>query len=81
MKHYNIPIFINHTGCPNMCVFCNQNKINGADVESSIYNIEKTINEQLATIKPDSTVEISFFGGSFTGIAIEIQEKLLKKDK
>lgn len=62
-----------------MCVFCNQNKINGADFESSIYNIEKTIDEQLATIKPESTVEISFFGGSFTGIAVEIQEKLLKK--
>ena len=24
MKHYNIPIFISHFGCPNACVFCNQ---------------------------------------------------------
>lgn len=79
MKHFNIPIFINHIGCPNMCVFCNQNKINGADSESSIYNIEKIIDEQLETIPAGSSVEISYFGGSFTGIAVELQEKLLKK--
>ena len=68
MKHYNIPIFINHTGCPNMCVFCNQDKINGADVESSIINCEKIIEENLLTIKENSNIEVAFFGGSFTGI-------------
>lgn len=27
IKHYNIPIFISHFGCPNACVFCNQKKL------------------------------------------------------
>ena len=28
-KEYIIPIFVPHLGCPNACVFCNQNKISG----------------------------------------------------
>ena len=28
-EQYTIPIFIPHKGCPNNCVFCNQNKISG----------------------------------------------------
>ncbi|MBR5514692.1 MAG: radical SAM protein [Clostridia bacterium] len=70
-KHINIPIFIPHKGCPNDCVFCNQRKISGTlcfDITKVKYEIEKA----LETVnKDDSTVQIAFFGGSFTGIPRE----------
>ncbi|HPA55356.1 MAG TPA: radical SAM protein, partial [Bacillota bacterium] len=28
-KHYIIPIFVPHKGCPHDCIFCNQKKITG----------------------------------------------------
>lgn len=66
-KHRNIPIFIPHLGCPNMCVFCNQRSISGKtefDRESVACEIETA----LATIDKSAEVEIAYFGGSFTGI-------------
>lgn len=77
MKHVNIPIFIPHLGCPNMCVFCNQRTISGKrnfDIDSVRREIENT----LKTIDLSNTVtEIAFFGGSFTGIDREQMIKLL----
>ena len=76
MKHVNIPIFIPHLGCPNDCAFCNQRKITGHmqfSAESVIPQIEgvlKTLNGQKA--------QISFFGGSFTGIDRPLMIKLLE---
>ncbi len=67
VKHRNIPIFIPHLGCPNMCVFCNQRSISGRESfkrESVIEEIEAA----LATLPVDCETEIAYFGGSFTGI-------------
>ena len=67
VKHRNIPIFIPHLGCPNMCVFCNQRSISGKQSfkkESVIGEIEAA----LATLPLDAETEIAYFGGSFTGI-------------
>jgi histone acetyltransferase (RNA polymerase elongator complex component) len=66
-KHRNIPIFIPHLGCPNMCVFCNQRSISGKQSFRKESVIDE-INEALETIPADCEVEIAFFGGSFTGI-------------
>ena len=80
LKHKNIPIFIPHLGCPNMCVFCNQRSISGKqsfDRESVIGEIEAA----LATLSPDSEVEIAFFGGSFTGIDRDLMIYLLNVAK
>ncbi len=41
MKHYNIPVFISHFGCPNACVFCNQKKINGRETDVSLDDLKK----------------------------------------
>ncbi len=74
-KHVIIPIFLAHQGCPNDCVFCNQKiitaKANPIDVKDAIDRIE----EYLPTINRENieTVEIAFFGGSFTGIPEEQQ--------
>ena len=75
-KHKNIPIFIPHLGCPNMCVFCNQRSISGKQLfkrESVIEEIEMALN----TISPETEVEIAYFGGSFTGIDRELMIYLL----
>ncbi len=66
-KHVNIPVFIPHLGCPNMCVFCNQRSISGT-VRYNRDDVRKTIDEALATVSPEQEVQIAFFGGSFTGI-------------
>jgi len=75
-RHINIPIFIPHLGCPNMCVFCNQRLISGQskfDKES----VHTQIEEALSTISADVDTEIAFFGGSFTGIDRELMVYLL----
>ena len=71
-----IPVFIPHAGCPHQCIFCNQKKISGQS-EASLLNAEKQINRYLQWIKPSSENEIAFYGGSFTGLPVELQKGLL----
>lgn len=77
MKHYNIPIFISHYGCPHDCIFCNQKKINGISVTITKNDIKNIIEEHLKTLPKDSMKEVAFFGGTFTGIPIEKQIEFL----
>ena len=73
MRHKNIPIFIPHLGCPNMCVFCNQRTISGKE-KFDITSVYQIIDTALKTVDPiEDEVEIAFFGGSFTGIDISLQ--------
>lgn len=77
-KHYIIPIFVSHKGCPHDCVFCNQKKITGMEAEIDGSDVEGIIREHLKTIdRKNAFVEVSFFGGSFTGIPIFQQNELL----
>ena len=76
MRHINIPIFIPHMGCPNMCVFCNQRSISGR-MSFDISKVKNEIDEALSTTKNDDEIEIAFFGGSFTGIERELMISLL----
>lgn len=77
-KQYVIPIFVPHLGCPNDCVFCNQNKISGQKTNVTKDDVKKTIEYYLDHIKePDKNIEVAFFGGSFTGIDEDIQNELL----
>lgn len=82
-SHYIIPIFVPHKGCPHDCVFCNQKHITGQegqDIDGSF--VESEIGKYLRTIpKGDRFVEVSFYGGSFTGIPMELQTNLLKPAK
>ncbi|MBQ3528638.1 MAG: radical SAM protein [Clostridia bacterium] len=66
MKHINIPIFIQHMGCPNQCVFCDQHAISGAH-SFSFEKVRDDIEAVLSTAE-GCECEIAFFGGSFTGI-------------
>lgn len=84
-KHAIIPIFIPHYGCGYDCVFCNQNKITGVKSIPSYEEVESKIDKWLSTLRPISeasfnyakTVELAFYGGSFTGIPMEVQSSYL----
>lgn len=76
-RHYIIPIFVPHFGCPHDCVFCNQKKITGLSTNVTSKEVEKIIIEHINTFKQDSFIEVAFYGGSFTAIDLEIQSQLL----
>lgn len=78
-KEYVIPVFVPHLGCPNDCIFCNQNSISGQKKNMTKEETKKTIDYFLENIKDkDAKKEIAFFGGSFTGIDVKLQEELLQ---
>jgi len=78
MKHFTIPIFVPELACPNRCVFCNQQSISGCQKQPEPEEVRDIILQHLKTIpEKDSHIEIGFFGGSFTGIEPELQEKYL----
>ncbi len=85
-KHVIIPIFIPHVGCPHDCIFCNQGTITGQLREE--YEkitgefVLHTIEEYLETVdRLNTTVEVSFFGGTFTAIDLRKQKELLRAAK
>ena len=79
--HAIIPIFIPHEGCQNDCVFCNQKKITAKADATPPCAIKNTIETYLSTIDRNitKTVELAFFGGSFTGLPIETQNAYLSE--
>lgn len=81
--HAIIPIFIPHLGCPNDCVFCNQKKITARLSPPSKESMTDTIDQYLKTIsgRGIETVEIAFYGGSFTGLPIDLQREYLSAAK
>ncbi len=75
-----IPIFIPHLGCPHTCVFCNQKKIAGNFNKPTPQKVTDTVLAYRKTIKgkSDNTIELAFYGGSFTAIEEEFQKQLLQ---
>ncbi|MDZ5010935.1 radical SAM protein, partial [Clostridium perfringens] len=50
-KHYIIPIFISHQGCPHQCVFCNQDRIAKViQEEVTDKDVKDTVDDYLKTI-------------------------------
>lgn len=81
-RHYIIPIFVPHQGCPHNCVFCNQDSITGSNEKVDAKFVRETIDQYLETIsKENSIIEVSFFGGTFTAIAMQKQKELLSVAK
>ncbi|MGL5067095.1 MAG: elongator complex protein 3 [Sarcina sp.] len=94
-KHYIIPIFVPHEGCPHDCAFCNQARITGEETEEikgpkfKLENgvnakfVKDTIEEYMKTIvrEKNTTIEVSFFGGTFTAVDITKQKRLLSVAK
>lgn len=78
-NYYIIPVFISHQGCPHQCVFCNQDRIAGKYEEVFASDVRKIIDEYLETINSKgATIEVSFFGGTFTAIDVNKQRELLE---
>ena len=82
-KHAIIPIFIPHKGCPHACVFCNQNAITARTADVTPDDVRRIADEWLSTLEGRGLdeIELSFFGGSFTGIPLEQQSAFLSVAK
>ena len=78
-KHSNIPIFIPELACRHQCVFCNQQKISGQINIPTPEDVDDIVQKYLSTLPHDCVVNIAFFGGSFTGIDLNLQEAYLKQ--
>ena len=50
-KHYIIPVFVPHLGCPNDCIFCNQRSISGQQKMITKEDVKKIIDFYLENIK------------------------------
>lgn len=77
-KRITIPIFIPHIGCPHRCIFCNQWRVTGSASQPDKESVINTIEKYLSAVSPSvERVELAFFGGSFTGISPDLQERYL----
>jgi histone acetyltransferase (RNA polymerase elongator complex component) len=77
IKHYIIPVFIPHYGCKHQCIFCNQQKITGMVTPVDAQHVQQTIDVHLARITERRFIEVAFYGGSFTALPLELQQRLL----
>jgi histone acetyltransferase (RNA polymerase elongator complex component) len=76
-KHYNIPVFLPELACPHRCVFCDQIKISGKANIPDPREVKEIIDRHLTTLPYDAAINIAFFGGSFTGLSLKLQETYL----
>ncbi len=77
MKRVIVPFFIAHQGCPHQCVFCDQKAISGSS--GAIPDVCEIISSIKAWRRSSGaeSVEVAFYGGSFTLLPVELQQKLL----
>ena len=73
-KRRIIPVFVPNAGCEQNCVFCDQRRITGA-AAPVIENGKLRIDNLESAALP---AELAFYGGSFTAIPIEQQNRLLE---
>jgi histone acetyltransferase (RNA polymerase elongator complex component) len=76
-----IPVFIHHRGCPHRCLFCNQQAIAGTiagDASGGHFpqDVAAVIEKWLA-FSDKRPAQLAFYGGSFTCLPWDDQEKLL----
>jgi len=80
-KPFIVPVFLPNIGCPHKCIFCNQTAITGVKQKiPSPEEIGLQINQFLSYKgKNRSPVQISFFGGNFLGLKIDLITSLLRE--
>ncbi len=76
-KHFTIPVFIPMEACPFHCIYCDQVKISGTQDIPTVDEIKSIVEAHLTTMPSDATIEVGFFGGTFTGLPPVVQEKFL----
>jgi len=78
LRHFTIPVFIPMEACPFSCIYCDQVKISGKTNIPAAGDVVAIIQQHLKTIPDEnSVVEVGFFGGTFTGLKMETQERYL----
>jgi len=77
MKRVIVPFFIAHQGCPHQCVFCDQEKITGVAAALPVAaDIRSRVADWLVS-SGAATVEVAFYGGTFTALSQGEQLALL----
>ncbi len=77
VKMITVPFFISHQGCPHTCVFCDQPTISGANgaLPSTAQILDRI--ELWRSTADGRSLEVAFFGGTFTALNKETQRQLL----
>jgi histone acetyltransferase (RNA polymerase elongator complex component) len=79
-RHFIIPIFIPHQGCPYRCIFCRQSTItNLSEKLLSIDYIRNTIDLAIRSkhFPGQRPKEVAFYGGTFTSLPTAYMRKML----
>lgn len=77
MSRVTVPFFISHQGCPHTCVFCDQRTISGS---AGMLPDSDEITAKILAWKRSAgrrTLEVAFFGGTFTALPLTDQNSLL----
>lgn len=77
-----IPIFIHYRGCPHRCLYCNEDITAPKDYSEVTEETVKNIITAFVTLNPtlknrENTVQVAFYGGNFTGLALSEQIRLI----
>ncbi len=70
------PFFLRHAGCPHRCVFCRQERSDGALYPPEPGEVASALKSML--LAGGSAGEVAFYGGSFTLLPPRLQERYLR---
>lgn len=73
-----IPVFMPMLACPHRCIYCNQFVISGQQKLPDIHDVVALIERNLATIPSECHKRVAFFGGSFTCLPMQVQNRYLE---
>ena len=70
-----LPVFLPFAGCPGRCVFCAQDRQTGSggNVDGNLRAAAALLDE----IRPEQSIELAFYGGTFTALPAEQRKKAL----
>lgn len=78
-----IAVFLSHQGCPQRCIFCYQPHVTGVALRTEVTPEDARRAIECALTEPKSQqkkvrFEVAFYGGTFTGLALDVQERFLQ---
>jgi len=81
-KLFIIPVFLPWAGCRSRCIYCNETAVTGLErFKPDDYNeetLDRLVESYLTYSQDPKTVQIAFFGGTFSNLEREVQERYLK---
>ena len=63
--------------CPHRCIYCNQQVISGTHSLPSDSEVVAMVDTYLSTMDPNAEKRVAFFGGSFTCLPMNVQNRYL----